>query len=243
MTQSFADRGSFGLSGAIAGSTLASQILSALNTTLTSPSHSPRLTLELGAYASFFSFFGLANLTSIPLSSSSAGSTNFNGIADYASAMVFELVTNASVTDSAYPSPDEVSVRFLFHNGTVSDSSAPQAYPLFGQSSTLLSWNDFTAGMKRFAIGDQRDWCAACGNSTGVCALSAASSAPSGSSGSSNNSSGGISKAVAGVIGAMVTLAVVLGIEGLILLIGGLRIASKKRLASTQHGVAEAKNG
>lgn len=39
-----------------------------------------------------------------------------------------------------------------------------------------------------------------------------------------------MSKAVAGVIGAMVTLAVILGVEALIMLIAGLRLVSKKRL-------------
>jgi len=230
--------------GAIAGSTLASQILSALNSTITSPSHSPRLTLQLGAYASYLSFFGLAGLTSLPLpSSSSADSTNFNGIPDYASTMVFELITNTSVGRTTYPSLNDVSVRFLFHNGTASNTSAPQAYPLFGQSSTVLSWADFSAGMSKFAIGSQSAWCSACGNSTGVCASNAASTAPSDSSGSEKNSSGGISTAVAGVIGAMVTLAVVLGVEGLIMLIGGLRVASKKRLAASQNGTVDAKNG
>lgn len=153
--------------------------------------------------------------------------------------MVFELVTNSTVTKDDYPSPDDVSVRFLFKNGTASASSAPVAYPLFGQSSTLLWWNDFAAGMGKFAIGSQSAWCQACGNSTGVCAASAGTT-PSSSEGGSGNS-GGVSKVVAGVIGAVVTLAVVLGLEGLVMLIGGLRIASKKRLAATKQAVTEDK--
>lgn len=161
--------------------------------------------------------------------------------------MVFELVTNTTVTPASYPSPDDISVRFLFHNGTASNTSVPQAYPLFGQSSTVLSWADFSAGMSKFAIGSQSAWCSACGNSTGGCASTAASTAPSSSSDSENHgknhSSDGVSKPVAGVIGAIVTLAVVLGVEGLILLIGGLRVASKKRLATSQDGIVEAKKG
>ena len=214
---------------AIAGSTLSSQILTALNTTLTSPSHTPKLTLQLGAYASFQSFFALTNLTNLPNTSD-----NFHGIPDYASAMVFELVTNSSAIGTGnWPTPEETSVRFLFHNGTASNPSAPVAYPLFGQPSTLLSWNDFSAGMTKFAIGSQSAWCAACGNTTGVCA-SSTTIAPS--SGAQNKpgggKAGGLSKAVAGVIGAMVTLAVVLGVEGLIMFVGGYRLASKKRLAA-----------
>ena len=90
--------------------------------------------------------------------------------------------------------------------------------------------------MNKFAIGDQQSWCQACGNSTGVCAPSGGLTSPSsggakgGSGGNSGNSSGGVSKPVAGVIGAMVTLAVILGVEGLIMLVAGLRLVSKRRL-------------
>lgn len=45
-----------------------------------------------------------------------------------------------------------------------------------------------------------------------------------------------MSAAVNGVIGAMVTLAVVLGLEALVLLLGGLRVVSKKRLAQGPVG-------
>ena len=96
--------------------------------------------------------------------------------------------------------------------------------------------------MSKFAIGSQSAWCSACGNNTGVCA----STAPSSNDGSKKHEkhgSGGISNPVAGVIGAMVTLAVVLGVEGLIMLIGGLRLASKKRLAASEGGTMEAKKG
>ncbi len=41
---------------------------------------------------------------------------------------------------------------------------------------------------------------------------------------------------MAGVIGAMVTLAVILGIEALLMLVAGLRLVSKKRVASLGGG-------
>ena len=88
--------------------------------------------------------------------------------------------------------------------------------------------------MNKFAIGSQADWCQACGNTTGVCAgpstLMSPSSGGKGGSGSSGGAAGGVSRPVAGVIGAMVTLAVVLGVEGLIMLVAGLRLVSKRRL-------------
>lgn len=205
---------------AIAGSTLAAQIVQQLNATITSQSASS-IGVQFGAYPSFLSFFGLAQLPSV--------SENFTGIVDYASAMVFELVTNATVTASSYPSPDQISVRFLFANGSAAYNPLNE-YPLFNQSATNLPWDTFVNSMNKFAIGDQSFWCSACGNTTGTCA--AASTSPSTpTSTTTGTSNGGISKAVAGVIGAMVTLAVLLGLATLVLLLGGLRVVSKKRLA------------
>ena len=44
-----------------------------------------------------------------------------------------------------------------------------------------------------------------------------------------------------GVIGAMVTLAVVLGLEAAVLLLGGLRVVSKKQLAAPAAAASAAK--
>lgn len=86
--------------------------------------------------------------------------------------------------------------------------------------------------MNKFAIGSQAEWCKACGNSTGVCASSTLTSPSSGGKSGSTGSGGGVSRPVAGVIGAMVTLAVVLGVEGIIMLVSGLRLVSKRRLGT-----------
>lgn len=197
---------------AIAGAVLGGQILQALNATLTSPlskTSAQRLTIQFGAYGAFMSFFGLANLT--------AASDNFRGIVNYASSITFELVTNATVngtdiSSTATVSPDDVSVRFLFVNGSASDANVPQLYPLFGQTETTISWNDFSAGMSNFSIGDTTSWCQACGNTTGVCAPTSTSSSEPGSSGGSTNSNESITPGVAGGIG-------VLSMFGLLLLI------------------------
>ncbi|TGO31137.1 hypothetical protein BPAE_0001g00310 [Botrytis paeoniae] len=216
---------------AIAGSTLAAQILQQLNTTITGKSAVP-VSIQFGAYASFLSFFGLSGLSTL--------SPNFTGIVDYASSMTFELLTNTTVSATSYPSPSDISVRFYFSNGTASENPLV-SYPLFNQSELTLPYTTFVDEMNKFAIGDQDAWCTACGESTGDCASSTASSSSSSSgSGSSGNSqgNGGMSKAVAGVIGAMVTLAVVLGIEALILVVAGLRVVSRKRLGAGNAGTA-----
>ncbi len=206
---------------AIAGSTLAAQIVQQLNMTITGKSKS-QIGIQFGAYGSFLSFFGLAQLPAV--------SDNFTGIIDYASSMTFELVTNATVTNTSYPSNDQMSVRFLFSNGTASENPLIP-YPLFGQSETVLPWNTFVEQMNQFAIGDQADWCTKCGNSTGVCASATTSTLTGTSPAATASSSGGISKAVAGVIGAMVTLTFILGAEAIIMAVAGLRVVNKKRLS------------
>lgn len=166
------------------------------------------------------------------------------GIPDYASTMTFELFTTADA--SSFPAVEDLQVRFLFHNGTMDENSKLTAYPLFGQSSTELTWTDFEAGMGRFAVGGQKQWCEACGNSTGTCASvtpSSSSSSGAGAAGSDLGTGGGISKAAAGVIGAMVTLAVILGSQAAVMLVAGLRVVKKNQLASraaNENGVGEA---
>lgn len=185
-----------------------------------------KIGVQFGAYGTFASFFGLADLP--------AANPEFRGVTDYASAMTFELFTNSSVevSSTSYPADDEIYVRFLFHNGTTNATSEPIAYPLFGTDQDTISWSDFTKNMNKFSVGSTEDWCTACGNTTGTCAAYASNGVSSSSSSSNGSGSGnGLSPVVNGVIGAMVTLAVVLGLEALILAVGGFRVVNKKKLA------------
>ena len=214
---------------AMVGKTLAAEAVQFLNATITGKGKQ-KIGIQFGAYASFLSFFGLAELP--------VANPDFMAVVDYASAMTFELFTNASTTVSStsYPSNDDIYVRFLFHNGTTSNISVPANYPLFGSGQEAIGWNDFATGMNKFAVGTTEEWCTSCGNSTGSCAAFASSS----STGSNSTTAGetlkksgnGLSPVVNGVIGAMVTLAVVLGLEALALAVFGLRVVSKKSLAA-----------
>ncbi|KAI1104194.1 phosphoglycerate mutase-like protein [Jackrogersella minutella] len=209
---------------AIAGSTLAAQIVQSLNATLAGKSSTP-VGIQFGAYASFMSFFGLAQLQKV--------SADFTGVVDYASSIVFELVTNASTSTSGYPAAADVSVRFYLANGTAA-INPPQLYPLFGQSETTIPWTTFQDEMNKFAVGDTSSWCQACGNTTGVCATAASTSGSGGDGGSGAASTEGssLSLPVAGVIGALVTLVVILGIEGLVYALAGLKLVRKSTLAA-----------
>ncbi|KAJ5148466.1 Histidine phosphatase superfamily clade-2 [Penicillium atrosanguineum] len=218
---------------AIDGAVLAGEILSQLNETITSNGKS-KLGVQFGSYGTFMSFFGLMQLP--------AASVDFTGVCDYASTFVLELVTNA--TGTGIPSTDDISVRFMFHNGTITGSDEPTVYRLFGQKNDLISWDEFKTRTEKVAILSDDQWCNQCGNTDGKCASSASTSSTSDSTGSSGSSSGGMSRAVAGVIGAMVTLAVILGLEALFFLVGGFRI-SKRRKAGPEMisaaGVADDK--
>ncbi|KAJ5517607.1 Histidine phosphatase superfamily clade-2 [Penicillium expansum] len=204
---------------AIDGAVLAGEILAGLNETITTKGKS-KLNIGFGSYGTIFSLFGLLQMP--------AASVNFTGIPDYASSMVFELVTNASGTEFPTDKSD-LSVRFMFHNGTITGSSEPTAYPLYGQSSELLSWDDFSCKTSEIAVTSDDEWCTMCGNTDGKCAGSDSTSSDSGSASTCSTSGSGMSLAVAGVIGAMVTLAVILGLEAIFFLLGGFRIAKRNK--------------
>lgn len=227
---------------AIAGAVLAAQILAALNTTMTSSlqkASSQRLGVQFGAYASFLSFFGLANLPAV--------SEDFKGIVDYASSMSFELVTNATVDGTDAPTtidPADVSVRFLFSNGSASDSNPAKEFPLFGQSETLISWNDFVTNMQDFSIGDTTSWCQACGNTTGICASSVSSSSSGSGSGSSKSGSSG-----SGISAGAAAAAGVTSMLGFVLLLiaaaalSGFRVVKKGKSAAGAPSLATEEAG
>ncbi|KAJ4320371.1 hypothetical protein N0V94_003445 [Neodidymelliopsis sp. IMI 364377] len=212
---------------AIAGMQLAGEILSYMNSTITSKG-AKKLGIQFGAYATALSFFGLVDLPAV--------SDDFTGVIDYASSLVFELVTSADVS-SGFPATSDLSVRFLFHNGTASNASEPTAFPLFGGSADTVSWSDFQGNLTKFAVSTTEEWCTQCGNSTGTCAAYAGNSGST--STQQKSSSNGISPAIGGVIGAMVTLAVILGSLAAFMLLGGFRLVSKKSLASGGAAAAQ----
>ncbi|RFU79523.1 histidine acid phosphatase [Trichoderma arundinaceum] len=209
---------------AIAGSVLAGQILTALQSIVDGKS-TPRFNIQFGAYGAFMAFFGLAQLP--------AASKDFYGICNYASSMAIELIAPSATQLQ----PEDLTVRFLWSNGTAADGGLT-AYPLFGQKETTISWSDFKDGMNKFAIADTKDWCQTCGNTDGACASNSTDSSSSASTQSSDNSN--ISKPVAGVIGALVTLGVILGLEALVMLLGGLRLVKKSTLTRGAAGLAAA---
>ena len=211
----------------IDGLVLAGQVIEALEAIVNGTAGAPPFNAQFGSYNVFMSFFGNAGLQLL--------SNDFYGVCNYASSMAFELVTNASS-----PSADDVSVRFYFANGTTAQNPF-NIYPLFGQGKTTLPWTDFKSHMNSFAIQNTTQWCGICGNTDGQCASNSTSS--SSDSGSSHNSGNGISKPVAGVIGALVTLVVILGLEALVMLAAGFRVVKKSTVAAGNSAAAAPSTG
>ncbi|KAI9884683.1 MAG: hypothetical protein M1823_003533 [Watsoniomyces obsoletus] len=124
-----------------------------------------KLGIQLGNYSMFLGFLGPSRVTS--------ANSDFYGFPDYPSTLTFELFT--STAPSPFPCPEDLQVRMLWHNGTVSRNGGsgnftPTAYPLFGQTVTSLPWTTFVEEMSKFAIQGTDEWCLACGNTTGKCA-------------------------------------------------------------------------
>jgi hypothetical protein len=197
---------------AVPGMQLAGDVLTFLTQAINSKGEN-KIGIQFGPYASFLSFFGLAGLPSASL--------NFTGIPDYASSMTFEVFASNS---ASFPSASDLKVRFLFSNGSTGIYGDPQPYPLFGGKDSVISWNDFSSKLNDFSLFESTvKWCQVCGNTNGVCA------ATNGPSSGASSGSGHMSTVVAGVIGALVTLAVVLGALTLVALIAGLRVVRKSK--------------
>ena len=203
---------------AIAGAQLAGEMLDALTETISTQGKT-KLNIQFGSYGTFLSYFGLAQLPK--------ADSDFTGIPDYASSMAWELVTDST---SGFPDPADISVRFVFHNGTITGSDEPTEFSLYGQSSATIPWSEFEKQTKSIAVMSTAEWCSACGNTDGKCANPSSDSAGAESTEKKSNE---VSRPVAGVIGAMVTLAVILGLEAAFFLLGGFTIAKRRKAAGS----------
>ena len=158
---------------------------------------------------------------------------NFEGLPEYASSMVFELFSNVE-TNGTFPTVDDLYVRFLFRNGTDA-SDQLISYPLFGRplSQTDMSFGDFQQGLEDFLVGSVGEWCAICGSLNYYCAVfdPDGPAAQNLTTAPATSPPAGMKPAIAGVIGAFVTLAVIALAIGAAALLGGVRLrrTTKKR--------------
>jgi hypothetical protein len=148
-------------------------------------------------------------------------------IPEFASALIFELFTTGSKTAD---NPDNLWVKFSFHNGTQGyQDGTPQTYSILrnGPSRDAITWREFSESISRVAIRQSSDWCSTCSSQSVFCpTIDTTTTTPLTSSDVSHLK---ISPVVAGVIGAMVTLAVATLLFGLAMLLGGIRLHCVER--------------
>jgi hypothetical protein len=162
----------------------------------------------------------------------------FTSLPPYASAFAFELFSYENATSiNEYPDAEDLWVRFLFINGSLTDdnpSPSIQSYPIFsrGLSETDMRWNDFFSLMTDIGMENVADWCLVC-NANSVFCPALTGNTGDGDSGSGSGRRGRppgvLSNEVAGVIGAVVTLAVLGLILLLAMLFGGVRFTRNNK--------------
>jgi hypothetical protein len=226
-TSQFAINGNTSTPGSIIGGrTLATRILEALNANINTEGAYNKLTLNFGSFEPMMSFFALAGLTS--------SSEQFYAIPELGASMVIELFTLIVDGNSTglYPSDSsDLFVRFLYTSGTGEDAQLIQ-YPLFGADpdNLYVSFDNFVAGMAPIATLSIEDWCQECGSFSVFCP--AFDDSTTTGSDIVSSSRHGLSPALAGVIGALVTLVVLALLIGLAMLVLGLRffrVKNKRR--------------
>lgn len=185
-----------------------------------------KLTYLAASYKPFLSLFAMMGL-SAPLTTS---------LVDYASAAVFEVRSDATVT-------------MRFRNGTDGDFIT---YPLFGSSSDSTPISELEAKLRPHSLDSLSSWCDKCSNSeTRGCATLAQLNGTGGgdveyASAASTTGRHHVSPVVAGVIGAMVTLAIAAVLLAAWLFFGGLVKRSRRSNAQAsdnkQHAGAAARD-
>jgi hypothetical protein len=162
----------------------------------------------------------------------------FRSIPAFGSAIIFELFsTGANATFPA--SQQDLRVRFYFHNGTDADFADGQltAFPFFGNgpSRTDMPYLEFEDLFSRIMVSDVNEWCEQCTSSSLFCwGVDDANTAPSLPYNQKKTSK--LSPAVAGVVGAIVTLVVASLLFGAAMLLGGLRFHRKPPSKKSELG-------
>jgi len=195
---------------AVAGRMLASKIVSELRASTTTGGYANKLSLLFGSFQPFIAFWALTQLAT------SQASGVFDGLPPPGAAMVFELFSLGDGSDNAsavYPTDSDLYVRFLYRAGTDLGESFNE-YPLFSSGSMStgtpgrMAFDDFVNGMEGIGLGSVTAWCDACSSSNLFCEGLEDNQHGGSSSGGGRSGPGSISPAVAGVVGAIVTLAV-----------------------------------
>ena len=185
----------------IAGRTLAGSVAQALIANLGNNAESRKLTLIFGSYEPMLSFFSIANLWSNRDTRSGLYST----LPSPGTAMIFELI-GENTGPGTFPEADDLSIRFYYRASADSGDSF-ELESLFdsGFDGNSLPYSAFIREMQE-AGRTADEWCSICKPTGGNQWCSASGKSYNGTDGATSNN-GNISSALAGVIGAVSTVA------------------------------------
>ncbi|KAK3343938.1 histidine phosphatase superfamily [Lasiosphaeria hispida] len=202
---------------AIAGRTMASKTVALFIESIRSGGSTNKLNLAFTSFEPFVAFFALSKLIV------GDHAAEFKPLPEPGAVMLFELFSIGG-GETEFPSTDKLWVRFLYRNGT-DPGDELTTYSIFGNTETRMPFNKFAKAVQDFGIGTISQWCRVCDSVSlfcqGLSSNTGSGSSPTPFAGSGHT--GTVSPAIAGVIGAAVTVAVV-GIAVLAaILMGGIR--------------------
>ncbi|KAK6350552.1 hypothetical protein TWF718_003742 [Orbilia javanica] len=196
-----------------------------------------KVNFVLGGYDIMLSFFAIANLPS--------RSPDFFGLPDLGSSMVFELYTDdQTINIDNKIDTDSIRVAFGFRNGTTVDDTLTY-WPLFDEDGDVvsMSYSKFLEKMDQVSVKSVGQWCSVCSAKLDFCQESGSTNTPSGSNGNGENNeqspsqSHGMAPAVAGVIGAVIMLAIVGIVAALAFFVFGVGVRRDRRRSSVLSGI------
>jgi hypothetical protein len=219
----------------IAGRTMADKIEYQLTMNAQSRGELNKLTVLFGTGLPMMSFFDIAALKTNDTSADSP----FSQLPNPGAAMMFELIGNNQDDLDAMPNIEDLRVRFLYRASADEDAEFT-AVGLFGSSGAEqgIPWGDFSRLMRSVGVSPSA-WCSICQPTDASWCDSPDGSSRSGgfTGGDSSDGKSGLSPVVAGVIGAVVTLAVTALLGLALFLICGFRLRrAEKNSGNTTVG-------
>ena len=217
----------------IGGQTLAAYVLGLLINNIENNGQTNKLNL---LFTSFEPMISLAALLGLPNMY-----TQFFGIPELGSSMVFEMFSIDNDTSGTYPDPSDLYVRFLFRNGTNSTTNLG-LYPVFGRGhdSSSMNLSDFIVSMESIMLSDVGEWCTICSSLSVFCAAFAndAFTNTTGNTTSSlpKKSSPATHPAIAGVIGALIALVLAATTLAAVMFFLGIRFYRRKSKRRSELG-------
>jgi hypothetical protein len=197
---------------AVAGRTMAAKTLSLLRDNIRLGATTNKINIAFTTLETFVAWFALSGLVT------GEHMAEFKPLPEPGGMMVFELFSIGGKPDT-FPELDNLWVRFLYRNGT-DPGDYLTTYSLFNSTMDRLPFREFMRQIQLFDISTMAEWCKLCDGVSLFC-----SDLKSRNSGSRFSSGGGafIQPAIAGAIGAAVTLAVVGLLFFIAVLLGAIR--------------------